>query len=198
MKNKIYIAILVLLSLGIVLILGFYYTQDFREEFNFDKTINFADIETQTKQSDTMLYLNEATAKLGTLKLTNNGYFTQLYSVPELMGCIVFKESTNRVLPFSISLDSTYSPSSKDGQIPIKVGEEREYTLTGKYRTQYGTVEPMTSFTRENIEAIKIYKLPDKNTNPLSGNRRSSYTWEDTSCAYKTNNEIALATISVN
>jgi len=196
MKNKIYIAAIALIIISIVLILGFYYTQDFTEEFDFDEAINFSEIETQTRDSGSTTYLNSATATLGKLKLKNAGYFTQKYTAPELVGCVLLKESENGALQFSVSPASTYSPSSRDGQIEVKVGTEREYNLVGQYSSRYKS-EPIESFTRQNIEAIKIYKLPEENKNPLAESYKYGY-FNDDSCSYLIDNEIALTIISVN
>ena len=197
MKNKIYIIVLALLSLSMILILGFYYTQDFTEELDFNKSVNYADIEIQTREIKDVTYLSGATATLGKLKLKNNGYFTQEYSVPQLRGCVVLKDTTNKILSFFVELEPTYNGNEKNRQMSIKVGEEKEYELVGKYNDYYGNYL-MSLFTRENIDSIKIYKLPKDNLNPLEENYRYNYNKEENSCEYLMDNKIPLATILIN
>jgi hypothetical protein len=201
MKNKIYIAVATLLLLSIVLILGFYYTQDFTEELDFQTTVNFADITIKSNLNNEVSYLSEASASLGTLKLENNGYFTQKYSAPSLTGCLMLKESSNGNVQFSIVPSTTYSPSTTDGQITIKVGEKREYNLIGHYSKNYRYSYPLSELTRENIIAVKVYELPKNNDNPLSNNYDyrygNDYYYGDTSCEYLVDNETPLSVIAI-
>jgi hypothetical protein len=183
MKHTIYIiaiAILVLISLTIVLL---YYTQDFSEDFEFVNSVNFADIEIQTNnyRNNQETYLTSAKSTIGSLTLENNGYFTQVYTLPQLVGCININEEVSQEnlllrnsrfsTEFNIdgsTLNERYY-SYRDSKVNIKVGDEKTFIITGVYNPNN---VPLSQFTRENIKSISIYNIPRKQLNPLAEDRR--------------------------
>ncbi len=168
--------ILVLISLTIVLL---YYTQDFTEDFNFISSINYAniEIETNTFGNPQETYLLSAKSKIGELTLKNNGYFTQVYSLPGLIGCIDLKDGIykNSLLLRNTRFTTEFTSdgvsyrqdfySSRSNQIKIKVGEEKTFTITGIYNPN--SIH-LSQFSRDNIKSISLFIIPKKTTNPLS------------------------------
>ena len=72
-----------------------YYTQDFSEDLELKNFINYQELEIQTSQRGSDTYLTSARGELGTLTLTNKGYFTEVYKFPKLIGCIDLKSSAS-------------------------------------------------------------------------------------------------------
>ena len=88
-KNIVYFAILAVLLVTSSLILVFYYTQPFSRNFDFKTSINYGDIEIQKSTNyNGQEILSSAKAELGEVKLDNSGYFTKLYTLPRIVGCI--------------------------------------------------------------------------------------------------------------
>jgi hypothetical protein len=194
MKNKIYFTVLATMLIIGIAVLILYYSQDFTEKLTFSESVNFEDISFSTEENKESTYLDSASAKIGTLKLENNGYFSQLYTFPEIIGCVIFKDKT-RPLQFIVTPDPDYYPNSRNNQASVKVGVSRKYELIGNYN---GRNLLASAFTKEDIKEIQVYKLPKNERNPIDD--FSSYDGydEENNCDYLTDNEISLATISVN
>jgi len=149
MKLKIYgILAISLMAIFFVLILS-YYTQDFNEEFEF-QDIEYYEI--YVEKDESILYSVEA--KIGKIILENNGYFTQLYTTPKLIGCLDLVEG--EPLKFTLFLE-------KEGDKEIKVGETKTFNIYSMYNGREST----SKFAKENLKELKIYKMPKKSFNPL-------------------------------
>jgi hypothetical protein len=191
MKHKIYLLVLAMVVISSLVLLLFYYTQDFKEELEFFESIDYDTIEIETASGNVNIdegpsnYLKLARAELGTLTLENNGYFEQKYTTPLLVGCINFKEDPES-LKFDIETGPKYSSgsikeysisSSNNNQITIKVGDKIENKIVGVYRDNYRDKKSISSFNKENIESIIVYEIPRKEMNPLSKNYYSNYNY---------------------
>ena len=185
MKKVIYLvlaAVLIFVSLFVLLL---YYTQDFREEFDFVDSIHYEDIEIQTSQgkgynsASDEVYLQSAKVKIGELKLESYGYFTQKYNFPLLIGCLNLfdniKENSllrnNNKFNFNIEFYGSGGSYGNDNygysndMIEMKVNEEKEFDVYGVYNS-YNL--PLKEFSKEKIKGISIYRIPEKSSNPLA------------------------------
>jgi len=170
MKNKIYIVsafILIFISFSVLLI---YYTQEFNENLVFEESVEYSSVEINTNLRGTETFLNFAQISIGSLELDNQGIFTQIYTFPNLVGCIDLSKNIDKNLPinnnelFSVEYKnrgSTYSPGRTYN---VGVGNKVEFEIIGTYRT-YGV--PSSQFSRENVEGILIYEIPKKERNPF-------------------------------
>src|SRR3989344_6873663 len=95
MKNMIYLFVIISLTMIGVSILFLYYTQSFEEQFSFYDFISYNNLEIETSLKGSEKYLTQAKGDLGELILTNKGYFTQVYEMPRLVGCIDLQDNVN-------------------------------------------------------------------------------------------------------
>jgi uncharacterized protein YjfI (DUF2170 family) len=185
MKNIIYIIVVTLLVLSSLTVVLLYYTQDFSEELDLTTSINFAEIQIETNEfRNNEIFLLSAKSEIGELTLTNNGYFTQVYVLPTIIGCIEIRDNidANSLLLKNTRFHAEYSSDgatysdnpysyNNRGNLKIKVGESRKFTITGVYNPNN---VPLSQFTRENIKSISLYRIPEKQTNPLSESSKYS------------------------
>ena len=171
MKNIIYLVIVGILILVSIISLLFYYTQNFSEQLNIIKSIDYNDITIKTDVRDSQTYLTSAEAIIGELKLENKGYFTQKYTIPQLFGCINLNEDNQRNLRFNIqATDSVnnqvmpYKYNYNTDTIDIPVGEIKILKIKAIYN-EYNTL--LSTFSRENLLDFEIYQIPKKESNPL-------------------------------
>lgn len=179
MKNIIYLIIIGILLLASGLVLMFYYTQDFSENFWFPKALGYTDLILKTQKAqdasqNTITYLSSAEATVGELTLENKGYFTQKYTLPQIFGCIDIKQPNDeKRLKLEIQYVSKEDSNSYNDYyntpIEIKVGEKKSYKLKA---TSYGNYmdTPISLFSKENKITIDLYKVPKKESNPLGDN----------------------------
>lgn len=168
MKNLIYsavIAILVLISFAVLLL---YYTQSFVAHYDFEKTLTIKDLELQKSDRGGVNYLDYAKAELGTLSLSNEGYFTKIYRTPVLVGCINTKETASdeslRIGNFQFQVTYYGDTQTYAGNtIEIPVGGEKEYKIVGQYNS-YDV--PVYVFS-DSVESISVYEIPKEENNPL-------------------------------
>ncbi len=155
MKLKIYAILAVILMFAFFMVVLFYYTQNFKEEFVF-YNVDYHEIYVESYDNE----LYSAEAKIGELTLINEGYFTQLYTIPELVGCLDLTEGES--LKFNI-----FTKQESNKEIKIKVGENKSFDIY----TIYSQKQPMSVFAEENLNELKIYKIPEKPQNPLSSSK---------------------------
>lgn len=206
MKNAIYIVLGTVLVLCSLIVLFLYYTQDFTEDFDFPSAIEYKDVVIQSEEKidyystdkEPKNFLREAKAYLGALNLENNGYFTQEFKLPRLVGCLELSENVDKNSKlylndrFSIYIGSYgdnykdpnyYQPSSAYGRsstsIKVKVGEEKKLDIIGIY-SYYNVL--LSDFSLVNIKGISIYEIPDKEDNPLSEGSYYDYDYNYNSC----------------
>ena len=171
MKKALYWAALIILLLIAGSVLLLYYTQPFSEDFNFKNEINYSDIQIQSNQGyNGEIVLSYARAEVGTLELKNEGYFTQGYSLPQLIGCIDSPNNTDSPIQqnqFNIEYQNGRNSVGYNIPIEIPVGEEKTITLEAVYNN-YNV--PLSQFSRENIKSVSIYKISEKENNPIKIN----------------------------
>lgn len=204
-QTAMYVALLVLCIVigGVTLIL--YYSQDFDEDYSFNTQLKLSDVVFEAyDQSDysnnyncnynefdvyvcdqpnnsTTRVLQRATTNVGRLTLDNQGYFTQVYRAPRLLGCIEFmslgtQSGFRYAREFSIEYRKrgTAGESDKDyygyygyegPTLEIKPGRKTDYDLIAHYEP-YSV--PLSEFTKSNIKRIVVYEIPMRHENPLS------------------------------
>ena len=184
MRNFIYGSVIAIMLIFVVSLLAIYYTQPFDEDFDFKSSISFSEIEIersgqyQTYDYNTGQYvmadgtnLQSARAEIGTLKLKNDGFFTRVYAIPSIIGCIELKDSvdtskvTLRQNQFLVNLIGDGYSYGDYQIIEIKPGEIKEYTLKAEYNA-YNT--PISEFTSGNMRGVSVYVIRDKESNPLN------------------------------
>lgn len=200
------LAILLIVS-GTVVVL--YYTQPFTEHISFKSSIAFGDIDvkktTGYESPPITEYLASAQAQLGTLELENKGYFTKVYILPVIVGCIDISKNVdpNSLLlnqnQFSVMYQGSGTSYSPNQQIEIGVGEKKTFLLMGTYQS-YNI--PIEQFSKENIEGVSLYQIAIDEDNPIG----SPYAYYDYSyprygyndCVTLRQNQKATAQILLN
>lgn len=175
MRNIIFIAIIAILVLVSASVLLVYYMQPFRAVFSFPTELSYASIEIQKSTGGYSApgapaeeMLQYAKAEIGTLALANQGMFTKLYILPELIGCIDLDENDTSLIAqnnrFSVQyeLDGGALYSAQEISIPSQTN--RTVRLVAWYQP-YGI--PMYKFSRENIRSVSLYEIPKKERNPI-------------------------------
>lgn len=225
--------------------LALYYTQDFSESLSFKQQLRLADVVFEAyDQSDydssyncryndsneyvcdsqgkgTTRVLQYATAVIGTLTLSNDGVFTQMYEPPRLLGCIEFVsvEASNglrfpRELTFDYQKEGTalgtegydmygykgydaygYGYSGDDIGSEIRPGKKESYNIVVHYRP-YSI--PLADFTKGNIKEISIYEIPARRDNPLADDYQYDSFTRNPTCEYAEQNNLEpLARITI-
>jgi len=191
-KNYFYILVVaVLVVIGMTLLL-FYYTQDFEADFDF-LDLEYSSITIKTSIMGESTYLESARAEIGELKLSNKGYFTQIYVIPEMVGCVNFKESGINSLQFSVNLDP---PPRQADELKIKVGDESVFKIMGVYQQNYRNQLLLDDFSSDKIKNLEIYKIPTDEKNPFWKDYRSKSYYYD--CSMIQSELEAFAVLQVN
>lgn len=206
-QSAIYLALLLLCIVIAGITLALYYSQNFEEDYSFKNQLRLADVVFEAydqnnydtnyncrynefnvyvcdqQNTSTLRVLQSATANIGKLDLDNQGYFTQVYQAPRLLGCIEFAnyEASNGLrFPREFSIEYRKTGSSGDVEkdyynygyygyegprLEIKSGKESSYDLIAHYQP-YSI--PLADFTKANIKQIVVYEIPTKHENPLS------------------------------
>ena len=187
-KNIIYIALSLILLFSSLAILLVYYTQNFKEDFDFSKSVNYGDIRFETGNGYSYydketVYLQLAEVDIGSLTLENKGYFTQVYNSPQLVGCINLKEEIdkNSLLLNNNRFEVQFNSDGEVFSYPIKikVDDKKTFKLKGVYNN--GNI-PFEQFSKDNIKSISIYKIPEKVNNPFKDGFDYNYPGYSTSC----------------
>jgi hypothetical protein len=210
MKKIIYISMLLISFLIGLSLVSLYYLQEFSEEVSFSDSIKYSDIKIKTEErinnyqtQEKSIYLQSANVKIGELKLSNNGYFSQIYTFPNFVGCLNGKDSRySRTLllisPFQNYegdlIEKYYGYSEKDRKFEIQVDETKTFDLVLIYPTNYGD-QLLSNFDRNNLRSVTIYKLEDKSNNPF-GDYSNSYPY-GTNCENMDSNLEAVKTIPI-
>ena len=175
-KHTAQFAILAVLMFSAIGILTLYYTQPFDADFNFSDKIDYASIEVETDQVDGSFYgdsiehLVSAEAAVGSVELDNNGYFTRLYTLPNVVGCINLADSVDetsillRENQFTVEYRSEGSRKYAGQKVSVPVDKEQSMKLVGVYRP-YNI--PISQFSSNNIESISVYILEHGEDNPI-------------------------------
>src|SRR3989344_3954685 len=121
-KTIIYISLIVLCAAIAIITLSIYYSQDFNESFSIKDEIKLSEVVISAQnqrtsnnynynnyncryedsgayvcdnpQSYGIRLLQSAYAWIGSVELDNQGFFTQVYQAPRLLGCISFVKAT--------------------------------------------------------------------------------------------------------
>ena len=201
MKNIIYGAVIAILVLSSITILYLYYNQPFSEDLKITAQLNYAEIEVQKSMDYNQVeVLNFAKADIGSLNLKNDGYFTKVYKMPEIIGCIDINENIdpNSIIinqnQFSVSYQHDGGVYSGGQEAEIPVGQEKKFTLVAQYQA-YNI--PFIQFSNENIEGISLYRIDSKEQNPL-GTNYDDYQYQYTNCPTLKSGSKPFATISIN
>ena len=170
MKNVIYgsvVAILLIMGLSVLFL---YYTQDFDEDFDWVKSLEYGALELQTSNRGGVDYLSTAKGDLGTLELRNTGVFNQVYRFPQIIGCLDLREGASeedlkiRNFQFAVSFIDDGVTVRSGRTVEIGVDKDQEYRVVGEY-SSYNV--PLSSFTTGNVEGIELYLISEDNNNPL-------------------------------
>jgi hypothetical protein len=197
MKNKLYIIVVAILILIAGLLLTFYYLQNFDEDFDFISSINYDSLEIQRTQRGDVNYLGSVTGEIGTLSLKNDGFFSQVYEFPRLVGCIDTKSNINqqdlniRNYQFQITFLNKGITAQPKQTIEIDVGDEKDYQLIG----QYNSYDVPVYVFQDSVESLSIYELPKNNNNPLRDNSRYRKNYYGNDCNALKDNLKPLAEI---
>ncbi len=175
-KNFVYfisIGILLLIGLSVLLL---YYVQEFNEDFILYNSIDIDDVVVKYSDYNPGI-LESVSAEIGEVTLDNDGFFTQVYVFPKLVGCVNFAQgSVNYDDRFEIrysqdplgnNFDYFYRSSLND-KTEIPVGEQKDYHVIGYYYISRQEV-----FNQ--ISNITIYEIPPKQNNPLGDNNYNYY-----------------------
>lgn len=175
-QNLVYTVIGIILIIMSITTLIIYYLQDIREQIELKDSLNYNEITIKkytyedkyaNKNSLDEPYLDSAKAKIGTITIENNGFFTNIYTVPSLVGCINFVNNPDIRRNFNINIydnanQNYYSYKSQKLKIPPKnkknLGLYADYTESAQLKY----------FSKENIKSISVYRLNIKETNPFS------------------------------
>ncbi|MBS3089402.1 hypothetical protein J4461_00805 [Candidatus Pacearchaeota archaeon] len=202
MGRTISFVIAIVVFLFAISLLVVYNTQDFKESFNFKDKIDYSQIEIQKNLRGEESYLSLAKAEVGRVVLENEGIFTQVYTFPLIVGCIDLKQGVNekelaiRNYQFNVQFlkeGVTYSPRQR---IEIPVSKKQSFVLVGTYTT-YDV--PLSAFSRENIKSISLYRIENKNQNPINNNYyyyESGYYGQD-NCNYLRESSEPIETIAL-
>jgi len=172
----IYGIVLVVLILFGLSILFIYYTQPFKESYDFVEKLDYGDISFQSnKDYQNVEVLYSASADIGKVKLKNDGYFGKIYAAPKLIGCLDVTDKNSQVYQnrqVSISISETKSSSGLETRyygnnngIEIASGDNKELFIAVRY-SGYNT--PMDQFSRANIRGLKVYQLKTVEENPIN------------------------------
>ncbi len=180
MKTLVYgavLGILVVLTFGV---LAIYYSSPFSEDFDFKESVNYADIQIQkTIGYNNQEMLSSATADIGTLELENKGYFSRVYYLPYIIGCIDLREGNKNSL---LSSQNQFNVNFKENEnqiysslnypysnqkIEIPKGKSKKLILTAQY-SQYNI--PFSEFSKDKIKSISIYVFENNEENPIKVN----------------------------
>ncbi len=181
LQNSIYLAIAFVFLLLCFGFLGLYYTQEFKEEFNFKSQLSFDELDISSRSYNGADYIYNIQANLGEIILINKGYFTQIYHPPRVIGCVDFKPEAqtflrgynlegNREIIIGISSTlgdiNTYSPE----EISVPVGKSRSLYINADYRISSwgGGVNgfPYDDFV-SSVESVSFYQIKEKEDNPF-------------------------------
>jgi hypothetical protein len=175
-KNVIYLFSIIILLIILTSVLTLYFTQDFSVKLEFKDQIEYEDIDFITRQNNfnpETEVLSSANVNIGELILKNNGYFTETYIKPKIIGCLNLKEGIksnyqreieNMGFEINYGNENEYIRHYKD--INIKVGETKIINLSANYRN-YNI--PMEEFTKNKLKSISIHIINEKEINPLTG-----------------------------
>jgi len=176
MKKLLYISLIILSAVVVFAVLLLYYTQDFSEKFDFSDSVNLDDVNYDYSGS----YISSVSGNIGTLTLENNGYFTEYYNFPSILGCINLKEGSEINLPredFRVLLES--DPGFSIGSpVKIGVGVKKTFNLLAKYTPRSSKVSLVQ--LQDNVQSLSLYNLKTKEPNPFgTGYYSSGKTCED-------------------
>ena len=165
MKNRIYfivLAFLIVLS-GVLLII--YYTQDFNEKILLKDILIRGDID--YKYSGDVI--QEINIELGELNLNNNGVFSEVYSFPEIIGCLDFKPNSTVVSRRQVRVYLDYI-SEKNypvdrNPLEIPVGENITFKIKGKYSPYSNEISLVK--LQESVQTLSLYKISKQEQNPF-------------------------------
>lgn len=201
MQKIIYGAVLAVLAVLAISTLLVYYLQPFEENYEFSKRLNYSSINFETYQEGDVVYLQSASAELGTLSLENTGFFGRVYKPDNFIGCIDAKEGEKSPGQFSVEIvpkDSAskgYNSYYYNNEIELAQGEEREFIIKGTY-SSYRVL--FSSFSRDIVEGVSIYKIDSKEKNPIDLNYDSSYRGNYQDCTtFKQQNKKPFVSIPI-
>lgn len=161
MKKLIYGSLIFLCFLIGLIVLLLYYTQDFTEELTFVNSLDFAKDFTSDYSIESINWIE---AKIGTLSLENNGYFSETYTLPTIVGCLDLSLTSSLKLPqekFEVSFDSM----RRGQEIKVLVGKEVNYDLVARYSPPRASIS--FNSLRENVVSVSLYSLKQKEENPF-------------------------------
>ena len=199
-KNIIYIGLIAILLLIGLSLLVLYYSQNFDEDFDFVNSLGYASIEFSSEIRSGETVLTNAKANLGELKLDNDGIFTQIYTFPQVIGCLEVNDNVDqnsllvRNSRFEVIYQSDGSNVYDYREIEIPTGQERTYKLVGNY---YANRVPFSQYSRENIKGISLYVIPKKSFNPLQEGYRYNKYGSGNDCTTSENNYDAESFIPI-
>lgn len=183
-KRLIYSGLLVIALLVAAAVLFLYYTQPFSENLKLKDSIAIGDINYQVSTRSGLgggfgfvppLTLNNQTviteiydisANIGSLELSNKGYFPQVYNFPLLYGCVEFQPAEENAYrrQFTISFISVSDKRQySGGKIEVSVGADETYDIKAGYDSYLSTDD----LAKIKPTKLDIYNLDSKEDNPL-------------------------------
>ncbi len=165
MKKTIYLCIIAFFFTLSAVLLILYYTQEFDEKINFKPLLTKDEID--YKYSGDVI--QEINVELGELVLENNGIFSEIYSFPEIVGCLNFKSDSTTISRRQIRVYLDYLseknyPVNKN-PLEIPVGEKITFKIKGKYSPYSNEIS--LAKLKESIQTISLYKISKKEPNPF-------------------------------
>jgi len=165
MKNTLYLIVVAFLFTLSAVLLILYYTQDFSEEISFKDILLKADVEYKYSRD----VIQEINVDLGNLNLENNGLFPEIYSFPEIVGCIDFKSNMTAVSRRQVRVylgyvnEKNYPAEKNPLQIPV--GEKITFKIKGSY-TPYSNEISLLKL-QNSVQSLSLYQISKKEQNPF-------------------------------
>ena len=191
--------ILILLVLVFGLTLFSYYYQDFDVNYNFVESVDGNDVEVNFGSGRDAGVLVSAQIPIGSIDLTNNGYFTEKYSSPRLFGCVVHAEDSIKkiesVLWVGKSSGQELRYYGQTSSIEAKLAPGKNVSIDVKLSLDnYGKDKILKSDMQDGslkVIGVNVYSLPNLERNPLF----RTYEREEVSCDLIDSSEDPIAFI---
>ena len=165
MKKTLYLIVVAFLFTLSAVLLILYYTQDFNEKISFKDILLREDIEYKYYQD----IIQEINVELGELVLENNGLFTEIYSFPEIVGCLDFKSNATSISRRQVRVYLGYIneknyPAEKN-PLEIPVNEKVTFNIRGNYAPYSNEISLVK--LQNSVQSISLYQISKKEPNPF-------------------------------
>ena len=176
-KQKYFWFILVLLVLVFGLVLFSYYAQDFEATYNFADSVDDGDVVFDFYNRADGEFLNSVIIPIGSVELSNRGYFLEKYSSPRLAGCLLHTEDSVKRINDILWIgeydgDIKYSGQSV-GVIGANVAPGKNVSINIAASSRGFASQVYKSDMKDGtlkVLGMDIYELPKSERNPFFDN----------------------------